>query len=429
MRPALRSSLVVLVIAIGVITFAATRGVSCEDAFASTESRLEPAPDRLAEARTRPTPGGGVETLQWVLTTNELELYGRLLDMGSWTAYVNRAEVSRIEADGTIRWTRTMPSRWAEPIGDGRIAATGFVEGRHHVAVLDADGELLHCHQTGPVGGGLTGDGAGGFVVNGDPDREDDDAANDVIRRIEVDGTERWRAELASGPQRFADAMRIEDGLVVIGRKDILDGPILAAFDDASGDLLWAIDGQQPEIGPVRSIAGIIDGQLYVTVESDQPFIPELLAIDATTGAIRWSSPVTVRDNRSTVEPIDDDTVVLRSTAIVTAVDPTTGDVHWTVGENLGTLDLGRDAGVLDVGQRLLHPVAGGRIIDLRTGRWGRLLEEDRNAIFQGFVVDGDTLIVDTKVNPEGGTFMYLSGWTFDPAAATTDTTGAVPTP
>ncbi len=176
----------------------------------------------------------------------------------------------------------------------------------------------------------------------------------------------------------------------------------------------------------MRSIAGIIDGQLYVTVESDQPLAPDLLAIDAATGEIRWSVPVVVRDDRATVEPIDGGTIILRSAAIAAAIDPDTGDVAWTAGENLGTLDLGRNAGILEVDQRLLHPMAGGRILDLRTGRWGRLFEASGNAVIQGFVVEDDILIVETKANPVGGTVMYLSGWTFDPGAAPTETSADI---
>ncbi len=395
-------------------------GERCADAFAMTSSRLRPGPDRSVESPIRPHPGGGLVDLRWTLETGVWDTTAQLHELDGWIAYVDSREVSRIDGDGSIRWTRSVPSWRTADMGDDLIGSWGMVGDRWHLAIIDADGALVRCDEIGEASAGIVGDGRGGYVTAGptsfDPDSPE--PVIDVVTRIEPDGTRRWQAELADGPKGLTSVVHIGDGLTVVARPEDRGGPMLAAFDDGDGRLRWAIDADHPDIAPIQSIAGIVDGRIYVVLDPDGDGIDHrVLAVDAATGTTEWSTPMD-RGWDAGVDAVDDAVVVRTSTRAV-AVDPASGRVLWSVDSGL----LGADrqlASPRSADDRLLLPVAGGLLIDLRTGRWGRLLDEARSAEYVAVATIDDRLIVKTEVRPtDGSTSFHLSGWAFDPEAAT----------
>ncbi len=432
MRPRILLPLAVALVLAGTVAVVATRGQSCEDALRLTESRFRQTTidetDETVGRLPQPT-GDAVGPGRWALTTGEAERGNGLVELGSWIAYATRTDVSRIDPDGTIRWTRATPRNRVTDLGDGRLGVLAFVDSRMRLAIVDGDGELLRCDRHGPINGGFVGDGSGGYAMVAAPagSQADADDAIDQVRRIEPDGSERWVVDLETPTGRGVDEIHIGGGLTVVGRTDPLDGSVLTALDDATGEVRWIVADDRPGIRPVDTIHGVVDGRLYVTIEEDPADDRDdrrrrVLALDAATGESLWAAPITIDTFAARAVGVDD-TVVLVSSGTAMALDPRSGDLRWTGPFGAVVADGGdHGAAITEVDDRLLYPAGSGRLLDLRTGRSTLLFGLENAATVASTALDDDLLLVDMVVSAGGSELTtVLTGWTFEPARADLD--------
>ncbi|MFF8813271.1 outer membrane protein assembly factor BamB family protein [Streptomyces pactum] len=134
-----------------------------------------------------------------------------------------------------------------------------------------------------------------------------------------ADGSERWR--LAT--EGWVYSLKVDRGTVVTGTR----GGGVQAWEAANGELLWEMQGAQtdfetPESGPV-----IHDGTVYVWADA------RLRALEARTGAERWSYPVGDAASCGAVPirllPAPDGVVYVAAGTRVLAIDIARGDVRW----------------------------------------------------------------------------------------------------
>ncbi|TVL93725.1 serine/threonine-protein kinase [Streptomyces sp. SAJ15] len=134
-----------------------------------------------------------------------------------------------------------------------------------------------------------------------------------------TDGAERWRLSTDG----WVYSLKVDRGTVVTGTR----GGGVQAWEAANGELLWEMQGAQtdfetPESGPV-----IHDGTVYVWADA------RLRALEARTGAERWSYPVGDAASCGGV-PIrllsaPDGVVYVAAGTRVLAIDIARGDVRW----------------------------------------------------------------------------------------------------
>ncbi|MEV0260778.1 PQQ-binding-like beta-propeller repeat protein [Streptomyces sp. NPDC050617] len=134
-----------------------------------------------------------------------------------------------------------------------------------------------------------------------------------------ADGSERWR--LATDGWIYS--LAVDRGTVVTGTR----GGGVQAWEAANGELLWEISGAQtdfetPEYGPVAH-----DGVVYVWADA------RLRALEARTGAERWSYPIGDAGSCGGVPmrllPAPDGAVYVAAGTRVLAIDVARGDVRW----------------------------------------------------------------------------------------------------
>ncbi|MBT2384655.1 PQQ-binding-like beta-propeller repeat protein, partial [Streptomyces sp. ISL-11] len=134
-----------------------------------------------------------------------------------------------------------------------------------------------------------------------------------------ADGAERWR--LAT--DGWVYSLRADRGTIVTGTR----GGGVQAWEAANGELLWEMGGLQtdfetPDCGPF-----VQDGTVYVWADA------RLRALEARTGAERWSYPVGDTASCGGV-PVrllaaEDGVVYVAAGTRVLAIDVARGDVRW----------------------------------------------------------------------------------------------------
>lgn len=133
------------------------------------------------------------------------------------------------------------------------------------------------------------------------------------------DGAERWRLSTDG----WVYSLKVDRGTVVTGTR----GGGVQAWEAANGELLWEMQGLQtdfetPESGPV-----VHDGTVYVWADA------RLRALEARTGAERWSYPVGDAASCGGVPlrllAAPDGAVYVSAGTRVLALDVARGDVRW----------------------------------------------------------------------------------------------------
>ncbi|MFG2139446.1 PQQ-binding-like beta-propeller repeat protein [Streptomyces sp. NPDC048650] len=133
------------------------------------------------------------------------------------------------------------------------------------------------------------------------------------------DGTELWRVTT----EGWVYALKVDRGTVVTSTR----GGGVQAWEAANGELLWETGGVQtdfetPEAGPV-----VHDGTVFVWADA------RLKALEARTGAERWSYPVGDAASCGGVPmrllPASDGVVYVVAGARVLALDIARGEVRW----------------------------------------------------------------------------------------------------
>ncbi|MDN3054825.1 PQQ-binding-like beta-propeller repeat protein, partial [Streptomyces sp. SRF1] len=133
------------------------------------------------------------------------------------------------------------------------------------------------------------------------------------------DGAERWRLSMDG----WVYSLKVDRGTVVTGTR----GGGVQAWEAANGELLWEMQGLQtdfetPESGPV-----VHDGTVYVWSDA------RLRALEARTGAERWSYPVGDAASCGGVPlrllSAPDGVVYVSAGTRVLALDIARGDVRW----------------------------------------------------------------------------------------------------
>ncbi|MEU8822254.1 PQQ-binding-like beta-propeller repeat protein [Streptomyces sp. NPDC048636] len=134
-----------------------------------------------------------------------------------------------------------------------------------------------------------------------------------------ADGAERWRLSTDG----WVYSLRVDRGTVVTGTR----GGGVQAWEAANGELLWEMQGLQtdfetPESGPV-----IHDGTVYVWSDA------RLRALEARTGAERWSYPIGDAASCGGVPmrllSAPDGAVYVTAGTRVLAIDIARGEVRW----------------------------------------------------------------------------------------------------
>ncbi|KUL34108.1 serine/threonine protein kinase [Streptomyces sp. NRRL F-4489] len=133
------------------------------------------------------------------------------------------------------------------------------------------------------------------------------------------DGGERWR--LAS--EGWIYALSAGRGTVVTSTR----GGGVQAWEAATGELLWELAGAQTDFETAEAAPVLHDGAVYVWADA------RLKALDARTGAERWSYPVGDAASCGGVPmrllPAPDGTVYVVAGTRVLALDAARGDVRW----------------------------------------------------------------------------------------------------
>ncbi|MFH8366137.1 PQQ-binding-like beta-propeller repeat protein [Streptomyces sp. NPDC018031] len=134
-----------------------------------------------------------------------------------------------------------------------------------------------------------------------------------------ADGGERWRLSMDG----WVYSLKVDRGTVVTGTR----GGGVQAWEAGNGELLWELHGAQtdfetPESGPV-----VQDGTVYVWSDA------RLRALEARTGAERWSYPVGDAASCGGVPirllPAPDGVVYVAAGTRVLAIDIARGEVRW----------------------------------------------------------------------------------------------------
>ncbi|MEU3184481.1 PQQ-binding-like beta-propeller repeat protein [Streptomyces sp. NPDC006923] len=134
-----------------------------------------------------------------------------------------------------------------------------------------------------------------------------------------ADGSERWRLQTDA----WVYSLKVGTGTVVTGTR----GGGVQAWHAASGEKLWDTAGAQTDFETPEAGPEIFDGMVYVWKDA------RLLALDARTGAERWSYPI--GDAASCggvpvrVRPASDGNLYVSAGTRVLSVDIASGRVRW----------------------------------------------------------------------------------------------------
>lgn len=133
------------------------------------------------------------------------------------------------------------------------------------------------------------------------------------------DGTELWRLNT----EGWVYSLGVDRGTVVTGTR----GGGVQAWEAANGELLWEIGGAQTDFETAESGPLVHDGTVYVWADA------RLKALEARTGAERWSYPVGDAASCGGVPvrllPAPDGVAYIVAGTRVLAVDIGRGDVRW----------------------------------------------------------------------------------------------------
>ncbi|MEW2548942.1 PQQ-binding-like beta-propeller repeat protein [Streptomyces sp. NPDC047002] len=133
------------------------------------------------------------------------------------------------------------------------------------------------------------------------------------------DGTERWRLHTDA----WVYSLKVDRGTVVTGTR----GGGVQAWEASNGEKLWELSGAQTEFETPEAGPAVHDGTVYVWKDA------RLRALDARTGAERWSYPV--GDGASCggvpvrITPAQDGRLYIAAGTRVLCVDIAGGHVRW----------------------------------------------------------------------------------------------------
>ncbi|MEV7426194.1 PQQ-binding-like beta-propeller repeat protein [Streptomyces sp. NPDC091212] len=133
------------------------------------------------------------------------------------------------------------------------------------------------------------------------------------------DGSERWRLQTDA----WVYSLKVDRGTVVTGTR----GGGIQAWEAANGEKLWETSGAQTDFETPEAGPAVHDGTVYAWKDA------RLLALDARTGAERWSYPV--GDAASCggvpvrVSPASDGQLYVSAGPRVLSVDIASGHVRW----------------------------------------------------------------------------------------------------
>jgi outer membrane protein assembly factor BamB len=280
---------------------------------------------------------------------------------------------------GTLRWQTALPR--ARTTTQLRAGAAITVQTAAEVAGLDpATGRVEWCART--TGTVAVADLPGATVVS------EQDGADSRLRVFDaVSGSERWAVEYEAHSAQVPPVVTESTVSAFVFDREA-SGSGTRTWDVERGRTLWSTTVEHPE--PAAAGGDLV----YVRADSG------LQAVDARTGAVRWTSPELEEalDIVGTVLP-GSPTLVLEGSSTVegpatrgglTAVDPATGAVRWRLSSaDLGGDGRGRVRSVVERGSELLvHADPGLLRVDRATGRvLGRVEEDPVSA------VDGDTAV------------------------------------
>ncbi|WP_406477258.1 PQQ-binding-like beta-propeller repeat protein [Streptomyces platensis] len=133
------------------------------------------------------------------------------------------------------------------------------------------------------------------------------------------DGTERWRLNT----EGWVYALKVDRGTVVTSTR----GGGVQAWEAASGELLWETGGVQTDFETAEAGPVVHEGTVFVWADA------RLKALEARTGAERWSYPVGDAAACGGVPmrllPASDGAVYVVAGTRVLAIDIARGDVRW----------------------------------------------------------------------------------------------------
>ncbi|MEO1062980.1 MAG: PQQ-binding-like beta-propeller repeat protein [Actinomycetota bacterium] len=399
---------------IGVVVVDAVRAETCADVFGSADTSLAPAQDRLATRDLAPTDEGGVGELRWVLSTIGADTRSAVVDVGRWTAYLDRDEISRIDDDGSVRWTRAVPrSRWVH-LDDTHLGLLAFVDGTFRLALVDGQGALVRCDELFEINANVSADGSGGYLTAGSVSEERDSAG--LVRRLEGDGTERWRAELSEPTGDTIAEVFVGSGVAVVGQTDDRLDTVITVLDDATGEVRWELP-RTDDVGRVRSILGVADDLLYAVVNDGLGENTRLLTLDVATGATRWEVGTAASPLRDGRLRSDGDLLVIEAPTLARAIDPDTGEIVWTTSTGALTLG-GSDAGrPISVDDLLVAVGRDGLLVDLRDGTSAQLFETSQFVSVDSVAVSDGLLLTDVAIFVDDGddVITFVAAWDFEP--------------
>ncbi|MCF3963129.1 outer membrane protein assembly factor BamB family protein, partial [Streptomyces fuscigenes] len=133
------------------------------------------------------------------------------------------------------------------------------------------------------------------------------------------DGSDRWRL----GTDAWVYSLRVDAGTVVTGTR----GGGVQAWEAANGEKLWELTGAQTEFETPEAGPAVHDGTVYVWKDA------RLRALDARSGAERWSYPV--GDAASCggvpvrITPAPDGQLYVAAGTRVLSIDIAGGHVRW----------------------------------------------------------------------------------------------------
>ncbi|MFI0778006.1 serine/threonine-protein kinase [Streptomyces sp. NPDC021212] len=134
-----------------------------------------------------------------------------------------------------------------------------------------------------------------------------------------TDGSERWRLSTDG----WVYSLKVDRGTVVTGTR----GGGVQAWEAASGELLWEMQGVQTDFETPESGPAVHEGTVFVWSDA------RLRALEARTGAERWSYPVGDTASCGGVPlrllPAPDGVVYVSAGTRVLAIDIARGEVRW----------------------------------------------------------------------------------------------------
>ncbi|MFG2721089.1 PQQ-binding-like beta-propeller repeat protein [Streptomyces sp. NPDC048416] len=198
------------------------------------------------------------------------------------------------------------------------------------------------------------------------------------------DGGELWRLQADA----WVYSLKADRGTVITGTR----GGGVQAWEAANGEQLWAISGAQSDFETPEAGPAIHDGTVYVWQDA------RLRALDARTGAERWSYPI--GDAASCggvpirIAPAQDGYVYVAAGTRVLAVDIASGHVRWHFEAPAVFLcppTFAPGPAVAGGGVYLADYLGTVYALDASTGkdRW-RIATESRNSVEPVLVADGN---------------------------------------